>query len=250
MLNSSIFLIPALYLFCLSVFGFFKKRHDIVDVAWGPWFVVWFVSVSNFDTSVSMLLLVMITLWALRLAVHIGSRFVKKSQMDKRYQNMIGGFGPMKALRIFLQVYVLQGLLAAVILAPVLWFEINGFELRMFQMIIGVMIFAFGLLVESIADYQLKKFIKNNSGKVCDTGLWAWSRHPNYFGEVVLWWGIYLLTFSFPSSLLFVFGPLCITFLILKVSGVPMLEKLMIDNPKYKDYIASTPEFWPKKPKN
>jgi len=97
---------------------------------------------------------------------------------------------------------------------------------------------------------QLRNFLANrkSSEEVCNKGLWAWSRHPNYFGEVVVWWGVFIFTISGYESLIGIVGPITITFLILKVSGVPMLEKQMMDNPKYKDYIENTSVFWPRKP--
>ena len=154
-------------------------------------------------------------------------------------------------LRTFVQVYVLQGLLALMIMTPVLLF-VSSSNVDSFGLIqlIGTFVFGFGLIFETLADLQLRNFLANrkSSEEVCNKGLWAWSRHPNYFGEVVVWWGVFIFTISGYESLIGIVGPITITFLILKVSGVPMLEKQMMDNPKYKDYIENTSVFWPRKP--
>ena len=241
--------LPIIFLLLVSCGGYLKNRHDIVDVAWGMWFVVWFVTFSRFEGTQSWTLFALLSLWAVRLSCHIGMRFISKSKMDVRYQNMINGFQKYKTMRIFLQVYLLQGLLSAIVLSPILWFEQQNLGSETLIFGLGITVFITGFVIETVADWQLRRFKLKNSKDVCNQGLWAWSRHPNYFGEVILWWGLFIATINSVASLLFVIGPLLITFLILKVSGIPMLEKHMMDNPKYKDYIRSTSVFWPKNPK-
>ena len=240
--------ILTLFLLLIASFGFAKQRHDIADVAWGGWFVAWFLTFGLPDSGLQKFLFGMICLWALRIATHIGTRFFKKSEMDARYKKMLATHG---GLRTFAQVYVLQGLLAGIIMTPVLLF-VSSSDVDSFGLIqlIGTFVFGFGLIFETLADLQLRNFLANRKSteEVCNKGLWAWSRHPNYFGEVVVWWGVFIFTISGYESLIGLVGPITITFLILKVSGVPMLEKQMMDNPKYKDYIENTSVFWPRKP--
>jgi steroid 5-alpha reductase family enzyme len=110
---------------------------------------------------------------------------------------------------------------------------------------VGVLVWLVGFYFEAVGDWQLKKFIKNpeNKGKIMQSGLWAYSRHPNYFGEVTMWWGIWLLNFS--QNWWTVVGPMTITFLILKVSGVPLLEKKYEGNKEFEDYKKRTSIFLP-----
>jgi steroid 5-alpha reductase family enzyme len=114
---------------------------------------------------------------------------------------------------------------------------------------IGIIVWLIGFYFEATADKQLKEFIKNpkNKGKIMQSGLWAYSRHPNYFGEVTMWWGIWLLNLN--PNWWTILGPLTITFLILKVSGVPLLEKKYQGNSEFEDYKKRVSVFIPWKPK-
>jgi steroid 5-alpha reductase family enzyme len=125
-------------------------------------------------------------------------------------------------------------------------------DYALIPVLIGASIWAFGLVFEAIADFQLKKFIKNpqNKGKIMDRGLWRYSRHPNYFGEIVLWWGIFIITLSTMDLwYLKIIGPLTITVLIIFVSGIPLLEKRYQDNAEYQKYKLRTSSLLPLPPK-
>ncbi len=113
--------------------------------------------------------------------------------------------------------------------------------------LLGVLLWILGFCFEFVADWQLDRFIKNpdNRGKIMDQGLWRYSRHPNYFGEVTMWWGIYILALSVPWGWLSIIGPLTISYIILFVSGVPMTERFMEDNPAFADYKRRTSAFIP-----
>jgi len=107
-------------------------------------------------------------------------------------------------------------------------------------------------LIESVADYQLTKHIANTDpkkGKFCQTGLWKYSRHPNYFGEIVVWWGIYIVACGLPGGYTTLYAPSFITWLLLRLSGVPLLEKKQCLHPEWKDYADRTSKFWPRFPK-
>jgi steroid 5-alpha reductase family enzyme len=116
---------------------------------------------------------------------------------------------------------------------------------------LGVTVWLVGFLFETIGDYQLDSFFKNpsNKGKILNTGLWRFSRHPNYFGEVVQWWGIFIIALVVPQGWLGIIGPLTITILIIKISGIPLLEKAMSQNPNYQMYKEKTSVFIPLPPR-
>jgi len=117
---------------------------------------------------------------------------------------------------------------------------------------LGLFVFIIGFAFEAGGDFQLARFKKNpnNKGKVLKTGFWKYTRHPNYFGEVTQWWGLWLIAINAPNSWLSIVGPLTITILILKVSGIPMLEKKMAENPNFIEYKKRTSAFIPLPPKN
>jgi len=108
-----------------------------------------------------------------------------------------------------------------------------------------------GFYFEAVGDYQLRTFTKDpsNRGKIIRSGLWRFTRHPNYFGEVVLWWGILLIALSAPNGWVALIGPVTITFLLLQVSGIPMLEKKYEGNPEFEEYKKRTSAFFPLPPK-
>ncbi|MGD0142147.1 MAG: DUF1295 domain-containing protein [Rhizomicrobium sp.] len=109
-----------------------------------------------------------------------------------------------------------------------------------------------GLFIEALADHQLTRFGGNpaNSGRVLDTGLWAWSRHPNYFGDTVMWWGVFLVCLAASHAWWTAIGPAVMTYFLMQVSGVPMLERKMADRrPEYAEYIRRTSSFVPWPPK-
>ena len=147
--------------------------------------------------------------------------------------------------------YILQGILLFLIVCPVLLInksintDFNYFDL------LGVAVWLLGFIFESVGDAQLARFIKDpaNKGNLIQTGLWRCTRHPNYFGEVTMWWGIWLVALSVPYGLLGIIGPLTITVLILKISGIPMLEKKMTLNPDFAAYKKRTSVFIPWFPK-
>jgi steroid 5-alpha reductase family enzyme len=116
--------------------------------------------------------------------------------------------------------------------------------------LLGLCVWIIGFTFEAVGDAQLRRFLSNpvNSGKVCDTGLWRYTRHPNYFGEALLWWGIGIMALGTPWGVFALVSPLAITSLLLFVSGVPLLEKKAMQNPVYRDYAQRTPKFFPRIP--
>jgi len=230
------------------------KRNDIADIAWGLGFVLmsWtsmFIT-QNFGAK-NILVATLITLWGVRLAYHIYSRNKGKSE-DFRYKQWREDWGKYFLIRSYLQVYMLQGFFLFLIILPVLIMNQNNTAPLTLLNFIGIIIWIIGFLFEAIGDAQLSSFIKdkNNKGKLIETGLWKYTRHPNYFGEVTLWWGIWLIATSTINDLPGIIGPITITFLILKVSGIPLLEKKLEKHPDFNDYAKRVSIFFPMPPKN
>lgn len=230
-----------------------QKRNDVADIAWGLGFVLMAWAsffLSGTSTIRGILVGILISIWGLRLAWHIYTRNKGKAE-DYRYLAWRNEWGKWFYLRSYLQVYLLQGFFLFLIVLPVLLINSNGGRALGLFDILGVALWLFGFYFEAVGDAQLAVFIKNpeNKGKLMQSGLWAYTRHPNYFGEVTQWWGIWILALSVPNGFFAIIGPLTITFLILKVSGVPMLEKKMEENPEFAEYKKRVSVFIPLPPR-
>jgi steroid 5-alpha reductase family enzyme len=230
-----------------------KKRNDIADVAWGLGFVLlawvsfFLVGHSSFR---GLIICILVSIWGLRLAWHIYNRNKGKME-DYRYLAWRKEWGKWFYIRSYLQVYILQGVLLFLIVLPVLIINKNiGQDINILD-IFGILVWIVGFSFESIGDKQLSKFISNpvNKGKIMQNGLWKYTRHPNYFGEVTQWWGIWFVALSVPFGLLSIIGPITINILILKVSGIPLLEKKMEESPEFAKYKKRTSKFIPLPPK-
>lgn len=227
------------------------QRNDIADVAWGLGFLLIAALTFQNVTARSILINALVTIWSLRLAVHIAVRNRKKSE-DYRYAEWRKSWGTLFYLRSYMQVYLLQGAFMLIIAAPIVISNSdNGNSMGVLSGI-GCIVWIIGFLFEAVGDYQLSKFIRNptNKGKVLDTGLWKYSRHPNYFGEVTQWWGLWIISLSASNSVLGIIGPLTITVLILFVSGVPLLERKRAGDPLFETYKRKTSVFFPMPPRS
>ncbi|MEM9305594.1 MAG: DUF1295 domain-containing protein, partial [Pseudomonadota bacterium] len=230
------------------------RNAGIIDIVWGPVFLLMaLVGVSQLDRTwdaTTVALVAMVGAWAIRLGLHLGVRNIGKPE-DFRYQLFRKQAGDAFAIRSLFTIFLLQAVLAWVVAAPIAGFlvaEPNG-TLGALQWV-GISLFVFGFVFETVADWQLTRFkgSPDNKGQVLDSGLWGLSRHPNYFGEAVLWWGIYLFTVGLGGEL-FIVGPVLITWMLMKVSGVTMLEKgLEKRRPAYREYVENTPTFFPRWP--
>ncbi|MBK7304504.1 MAG: DUF1295 domain-containing protein [Saprospiraceae bacterium] len=242
------------YMSCWFFISLIKKRNDVADVAWGLGFVLlaWVSFFLSSDSGTRGIIVnSLVSIWGLRLAWHIHSRNKNKSE-DYRYLTWRNDWGQWFYARSYVQVFLLQGFLLFLIVLPVIAInKCNGASLGWFDFI-GVAIWLFGFYFEVVGDAQLAKFIKTpgNKGKLMQSGLWAYTRHPNYFGEVTLWWGVWLMAVSAPNVWFTVIGPLTITILILKVSGIPLLEKKMAENPEFAEYKRRVSGFLPLPPRN
>ena len=239
----------------LFILSLILKNNGVADVGYGVGFIV--LSFSAYfqnpvsDTS-SLLLLCMVSIWGTRLAVRIFKKNYGKPE-DFRYKSWRDSWGNTFIVRSFFQVYMLQGLVIFTVCLPIILALTFPLEQKMLWLvIIGCVVWSIGFFFESVGDFQLDEFIKNpeNKGKIMMSGLWKYTRHPNYFGESTMWTGIALASFGV-STLAFVglVSPVLITFLLLKVSGVPLLEKRWEGDPSWEAYKNKTSVFFPTIPK-
>jgi len=226
------------------------RDASIVDIFWGPGFIVvgtyYAMTVSGEPNFRGLLVLGLVTVWGLRLALHIGIRNAGAGE-DFRYRKWREKAGTNFWWISLFKVFLVQALVLWIVSSPLLLAQLGDGEKASMLDVLGVALWVFGFLFETVADWQLQRFKKSpdTSGRVMRSGLWSVSRHPNYFGEAVLWWGLALLAVPGGEWLSFV-GPLLITFLLLKVSGVAMLDTAMVERrPEYANYIATTPAFVP-----
>ncbi len=231
-----------------------KNRLDLVDIAWGGGFIVAVMVLAyanQGDLSYAQVLTTtLVIVWGMRLSYHILSRNWNKPE-DARYVAMRKKWRRMPVLQAFLRVYMLQAILLTVIALPLVAIASSKDPFNSdFLLGLGFAVWLTGITIEAIADKQLADFLKKKSGKVMNKGLWAYSRHPNYFGEVTLWWGIWLISLSINPVWWSIVGPLTITYLILFVSGVPLLEERYKKNKTYQEYAKQTSKFVPLPPKN
>ncbi len=224
------------------------KRNDIADSAWGLGFIV--LAIFNLVASgdfqrTKIILTTLVVLWGLRLMGYITLRNWGKTE-DFRYKEWREQWGKKAILRSYLQVFLLQGLFMFLVSTSVnLYNRFDGGVIL--ASFIGLIIWVIGFYFETVGDIEMYLFKKNknNKGKIMDQGLWRYTRHPNYFGEVTQWWGIWILTLGSTYWYLGLIGPLTISFLILKVSGIPMLEKKYEGNKEFEKYKAKTSAFFP-----
>jgi steroid 5-alpha reductase family enzyme len=235
------------------------KRNDFADVLWGPAFPLTAVATLLWATEGgwrsadfrTWLILGIVTIWAIRLFWHVGRRNLSHKTEDLRYQNWRKRWGKNQVVGSLLQVFLLQSIILYLFLLPVLLaITSESSELSLVAWA-GLAVWFFGFAFESVADEQLRRFKSqvSNRGKLMTTGLWSWSRHPNYFGEVVQWWGIWALVVDLPWGWMTVISPIGVTFLILRVSGVNLLEELMQSRPGFSEYQSRTSIFIPRPPR-
>jgi steroid 5-alpha reductase family enzyme len=229
-------------------------RNDIADIIWGPgFFVVGLVSLLTNEgvTLRQLLVLALVGLWALRLAVHVGRRNLNKPE-DHRYQQMREDWGDAFVWRSYLQVFMLQGLFMFLVSLPiqiVMTTDPGRLDVLTF---LGLVLWIIGFVFEAVGDYQLDRFKSDpaNKGKIMTEGLWRYTRHPNYFGEVTQWWAIAIICLTVPWGWLGIIGAVTITLLILGVSGIPMLERHFEGRPGWESYKERTSPFFPWPPKD
>jgi len=246
----------AVYMTVWFVVALIRKDNSVADIAWGLGFVlVAGVTLARGagPSARSVLASSFVFIWGMRLAVHILLRNRKRGE-DPRYAAWRAKWGRWFVVRSYLQVFLLQGLFLLVISYSVILINISvsGSPRPLgFLDLAGTVVWVVGFLFEAVGDVQLSRFRRDpgSRGKIMNTGLWRYTRHPNYFGESLMWWGIFLLASSLPYGWTAVVSPFLITFLLVRVSGVPMLEKKYTGNAEFQAYARRTSVFVPWPPK-
>lgn len=229
------------------LYAYRKTNVNIVDSLWSLFFLaasLVYIGVATETTVISWILLVLVATWAMRLSIHLSLRNAHKSE-DHRYAAMRER-NPRFAKHSLVTVFGLQAVLAWLISAPIAAALLAPASFGMLHLF-ALLLFLTGFYFEAVADWQLAKFRSNpeNRGKVLDTGVWRLSRHPNYFGEACIWWSFYLFALAAGHAWT-LFSPLLMTFLLLRVSGVSLLEKDIEERrPGYARYVETTSAFFP-----
>jgi steroid 5-alpha reductase family enzyme len=232
------------------------RNASIVDIFWGPAFTIvalagWFLGDGDHDRRI--LLAALTAGWGIRLGMHLALRNIghgedpRYARWRKRVEDAGGDFTWHSLFRVF----ALQGVLVIIVSLPVQAGQLARTQTPLGAFALaGTFLWALGFLFEAVGDWQLRQFKSNpdNRGKLLDTGLWRYTRHPNYFGNACIWWGLWLVACDAPGLWWTAIGPALMTFLLLRVSGVTLLEKsLVAANPEYADYQRRTSAFipWP-----
>jgi steroid 5-alpha reductase family enzyme len=254
--------VPFLYLFVLAggvifvlmtllwLISLLLKNASIIDICWGIIFIIiaWLVFPLTPQGYLprKLLLCTLVTIWGVRLALHLGIRNIGKPE-DFRYAQWRAENGERWWWVSFFQVFLLQGFLIWVISAPIIATQTSGFPAILTPLDwLGTWVWIVGFVFEAIGDLHLMIFKGDpvNRGKLLTSGLWKFTRHPNYFGETVLWWGFYIIALTAGRGWT-IFSPILMTFLLIRISGVAMLERTMKQKPGYEEYMQRTSPFIP-----
>ncbi|MDD7964143.1 DUF1295 domain-containing protein [Actinomycetospora lemnae] len=232
-------------------------RHSVVDVTWGLGFVA--VGAVSFVLSgalgvgngvVRAVVLALVAVWGLRLAVYIARRNRGKGE-DPRYAAMLGDDHPPGAVTgtVLRRVYVPQAAVMLVVALPVLAAMVRPATVLP-VVVAGVVVWLVGFVFETVGDAQLAAFKADpaNRGRVLDTGLWRVTRHPNYFGDACVWWGVFVVAAGHPLALVTAVGPALMTYLLVSVTGKELTERAMSGRPGYAEYVRRTSGFLPLPP--
>ena len=242
-----------IYVNAIHLLSLAKKNCGVMDASWGPGFVAVALSTLYFCEQITprhLLLCAMLAIWGIRLCIYIAMRNHGKEE-DFRYKNWRTSWGKWFYLRSYFQIFILQGVFMFIIALPVIILSSSNDNSLNWVDMLGLIIWLTGFFFESVGDFQLLKFIKNkeNKGLVMRYGLWKYTRHPNYFGEALLWWGIFLVSLSSNYGIYSIISPITINYLLLYVSGIPMLEEKYKNKPEYQEYKKTTSAFFPLLPK-
>lgn len=238
----------------LCIISEYKKNASIVDIGWGLGFVI-IALFSLFYTHhflyKQLLITILILMWGLRLSWHIGIRNWNKKE-DPRYQEIKQKYGIHNIMRSFLLIFLPQALCMLIIGYPIMIINnSNAAQLTVFSLCACLM-WTIGYTCEMVADAQLTNFLadSNNYGHIMNKGIWRYSRHPNYFGEITMWWALWLLALPESYGLAGIVSPLLISYLLMYVSGIPLAEKQMSNLIGYETYKKTTSMLIPWKANN
>jgi steroid 5-alpha reductase family enzyme len=253
-----------IYLIIAFIVGTIKKNNGLMDVFYGPGYFV--VALSSLILNIiftnevnirQIIVTILVFIWATRLATYVFIRNRGKPE-DYRYQAMRERWKTNIVFKSFFRVYFFQGIVIFIVCFPVWFINISSnptiesfLDFFGVTLWLGAIIWLIGFLFETIGDYTLYKFLQKpeNKGEVMDRGVWKVSQHPNYFGEVTQWWGIYIIAIATPFGFITILGPIFITYMIIKVSGIKLLDKRFEKDDKYGAYKQRTSVFFPWFPK-
>jgi steroid 5-alpha reductase family enzyme len=259
-MSLSIYIINLLAVVFMMLLGWVvsvqRQNVTIVDSLWGMGFVLiaWLTLFQLDGMGMrSLLITVLTTLWGVRLALYLTWRNHGKGE-DPRYAQWRSASGERFWITSLFKVFLLQAIFLWAIALVIQAGQSGGGSHRLGWLdFLGTLIWLTGFVFEAVGDWQLARFKSDpaNHGQVMDRGLWRYTRHPNYFGESLIWWGFFVIALSQPGNWWTVVSPVIITAVLLKMTGIPLTEKLIVEKrPGYGDYIASTPAFFPWIPKN
>ncbi len=239
----------------LWIISLLIKDASIVDIFWGIGFVIintYLAYKSGFShlSDKHIIFFIIVNIWGLRLAGYLAIRNLGKGE-DFRYKNWRAQYADRWWWLSFFRVFILQGIVMVILGALFIPIYLDNNPLSILHLI-GLLIWLIGFIFEAGGDLQLMVFKSKsvNKGKVLNSGFWKYTRHPNYFGDAMIWWGYFLFAVTYPYGIFFILCPIIMTYLLIKISGVAMLEKSLVNNKsKYHEYIRKTPAFFPWLPK-
>lgn len=228
-------------------------RYNVVDVAWGPGFVTVAAvaaAVGQGDPARRLLVLILVAVWGLRLAWHIHAKTAGRDE-DPRYRDLLGD-NP-SATDVLRRVFAIQAASLWFVSLPVQLSATTGPTPAVLSpvLVLGVVVWLIGVVFEAVGDQQLRTFKRDpaNRGMIMDRGLWAWTRHPNYFGDACVWWGVWLVTLNGWPALATVLSPVLMTYFLVHATGARLTETLMTGRPGFTEYRSHTSFFIPLPPK-
>ncbi len=242
------------YVICVWLLSLAVGRVAIIDAFWGPGFVLiaaicFAMTLSGQPPHREIILLGLVAIWGLRLGLHLGIRVSRERHEDRRYAAMRDKWQPHWWIKSLGIVFLLQGVIMWFVALPVITaFVRTASERSLIWLILGIICWTVGVFFETVGDWQLAAFRANpeNRTKVLNTGLWGLTRHPNYFGDFAVWWGLWLASFSCGCPVWTILSPMAMSFFLLKVSGVTLLEKDISERrPGYAEYVRTTNAFFP-----
>lgn len=254
-----VYLIVLAYFLIWYVIAQVKKNNGLVDIAWGMGIVVSAVSsliIGGQYTIAGLVTTGLTAIWGLRLSGYLFIRNFNKEE-DFRYKKFRIKWQKQERIKSLVYIFILQSVISYVIALPIILTNLianKDFGIESILLVsIGGLIFFIGFIFEVLADHSLQRFKKdpNNKGKIMQKNVWKYSRHPNYFGEVTLWWGIGIASLATMNPLIFIglVSPIIVTCLLRFITGVPLLEKKYKDNLAYQEYASKTSIFFPLPPK-
>lgn len=229
------------------------KRVDFVDSVWGISFIGIITALwmnGHTGNAASLVGDILVTIWALRLSSHISRRFIRSKEQDRRYTELMSNWpSRFKWLQVFVRIFIVQAALATIVGLPIIVLH-SAEPMTFWPVAIGALVWLIGFNFEVIADWQLRKFIRSSrTGELMQSGLWRYSCHPNYFGEITMWWGLAVIGLAVPHGWIGIIGAVTINLLICFVSGIPPAEKNAASKKGWQKYKQKTSPLIPWTPK-